>query len=752
MKKTMKKLLLILFTVSASPAWAATYHVATTGTAGDGASCGTAQNWSVGTPANAKTTINGGLGCVGSPGDILYIHSGTYDSGSGFIYILSKHGSSGSPILISRYPSDPEDSVIVTGTSTNIVAINDASYVTVFNIVVECTNLTNGNPNVRGNCVQTYADFGTPNHIILDSLTIKNAGRAAGNYCVPEPTYVCLQHVSSLQGSLDDSQLLNCKIFNGGNSNFDHGIYLTGDRVTMDGCRIYHNAGLALQRYPTASSGWIIKNSEIYENGYSNVDSGGAVWGGGLFMYGGTGDLLYNNLTYGNYGSGIYCVGNEINCSVFNNTVYGNIGSGNAGIRIDPGSSGICSNNLTIDNGGGGITGCSSGGNNRDTGTAASHFINAATGDFRLMMGSSAIDAGANLATSPPCGICTDKVGVTRVVPWDIGAYEFGNVITPPNTPPLEDFVYTTGSALVGAAGGTNWTGPWQDAGCGGSGFTIQTAPADSFSGGNAATSTSTTAACVSRAFTAVGTGSIIWQMRASTTTGYHVAVAQDAAGNESAILAMQTDGHIHSCTTHPTDTDLGPYNANQSYLFEANFDAVGHPFNVRYRINEGTYTAWEPFCVQQASASLVDHFIVLDNDSAAHTFSFDTIGAKSTAVHFSSEPPATVTSGVAFSTTVDVVYSDGLTKHANATDMISIAICTGSPAATLTGTTNLAATAGAATFNLTLTQPAGAVGVTLCATASNLVGDESIPITIPNAITPVTAIPALVRARIRAR
>jgi hypothetical protein len=110
------------------------------------------------------------------------------------------------------------------------------------------------------------------------------------------------------------------------------------------------------------------------------------------------------------------------------------------------------------------------------------------------------------------------------------------------------------------------------------------------------------------------------------------------------------------------------------------------------------------------------------------------------------------VTSGVPFSTTVDVVYSNGVTKHASATDTISIAICTGSPPATLTGTTSLAATAGAATFNLTLTQPAGAVGVTLCASATGLVGDESIPITIPTANPPVTAVPALVRARIRAR
>src|SRR5262245_6876496 len=87
---------------------ATTYHVATTGTPADGASCSTATMWSVATPANAKTTVNGGLSCLVS-GDTLVIHAGTYaekidnDAGSN---IPNGGGTDATRTVIKNFPGD----------------------------------------------------------------------------------------------------------------------------------------------------------------------------------------------------------------------------------------------------------------------------------------------------------------------------------------------------------------------------------------------------------------------------------------------------------------------------------------------------------------------------------------------------------------------------------------------------------------------------------------------------------------------
>src|SRR4030095_1118971 len=280
-------------------------------------------------------------------------------------------------------------------------------------------------------------------------------------------------------------------------------------------------------------------------------------------------------------------------------------------------------NNLLLSNSGGAINNSgvntTIGFNVCDSGctyssTAAAELVTPGS-NFQLKAGAVSIDKGENLGA--PYNV--DILNVSRPQPsggaWDIGAYEStgGGGGPAPNTPPLEDFVYTTGTALAGANGGTNFTGAWTDGGCGGS-FTVQTAPANSFSGGNAATSTSTTQNCASRAFTAVGTGSVIWQMSNTVTTGYSAIDLLDSAGNHNANVALKADGHIHACADYSGDIDLGAYSAGQVNLIEAQFDATNQTMKARYRVNEGTYTAWIAFCAAGAAASLVDHIALFDN------------------------------------------------------------------------------------------------------------------------------------------
>jgi len=62
-------------------------------------------------------------------------------------------------------------------------------------------------------------------------------------------------------------------------------------------------------------------------------------------------------------------------------------------------------------------------GNNVSTGTAAAHFVDAASGNYQLRPGSTAINAGRNVSQY---GVSLDYEGQPRPVgAYDVGAYEF---------------------------------------------------------------------------------------------------------------------------------------------------------------------------------------------------------------------------------------------------------------------------------------------------------------------------------------
>ncbi len=302
-----------------------------------------------------------------------------------------------------------------------------------------------------------------------------------------------------------------------------------------------------------------------------------------------------------------------------------------------PRSSGICRNNLVIGNVGSQIANCAHT-SNIISGTAISHFGNASPSDFHLVTASTARFSGINLTTT--C-CTTDRDGISRpglptTQPWDTGAYQYVTITPPPDTPPLEDFQYVTSVNLGGqnctnnSVNCDNWTGPWIDPGCP-SVFTVEAAPAGSFSGGNAATSQGTTQACTSRTFTAIGTGSIVWQMRKTVNNaGYSQVSLQDTAGAEAIVIALKDDGHIHACADYANDTDLGAYSASTFYMIEANLNVATNVNQYRVKIETGSYSSFINFC-QATASSQVSKFFLFDNTAASHTFSVDSIGRTGT-------------------------------------------------------------------------------------------------------------------------
>src|SRR5262249_28927914 len=112
--------------------------------------------------------------------------------------------------------------------------------------------------------------------------------------------------------------------------------------------------------------------------------------------------LIYNNTIYNNNGQGMDIGGGATNLVAKNNIFYNNSG-GN--ITNNSGSK-VLSNNLTTN----------------------PNFINSYIGDFHLQSGSSAKDAGANLAPT----VVDDFSGVPRPQGccYDIGAYEYVGVVS----------------------------------------------------------------------------------------------------------------------------------------------------------------------------------------------------------------------------------------------------------------------------------------------------------------------------------
>jgi hypothetical protein len=127
-----------------------------------------------------------------------------------------------------------------------------------------------------------------------------------------------------------------------------------------------------------------------------------------------TGATLFNNVIYGTTGSfrGISMDnpdGDSYPRNVFHNTIdvpsaRAVTGSGDIRNNVGPSSTG----NLAMN---------------------AAYFVNSAGRDYHLVSGAAPINAGASV------GIATDKDGAARVAPPDIGAYEFGGVVTPPPPP-----------------------------------------------------------------------------------------------------------------------------------------------------------------------------------------------------------------------------------------------------------------------------------------------------------------------------
>lgn len=563
-----------------------------------------------------------------------------------------------------------------------------------------------------------------------------------------------------------------CGLSNGQTDNgpCGYGLYTSiSNQFLVEGNEFYRNSQYAIHAYDQPNNnGFIIRNNYFHDGAIDRPDRAGDI-----FMYGNS-HVLYNNVFYNiptSFAVGTYQ--GSSNVQLYGNTVYNYV----EGFQLR-GSSQVAKNNLllSITNGAvelnspnGACSGCTAQANLCDSGKASCAFASTPSTEWvststsnlgtflHLKTGAVAIGKGQNLGS--PYNV--DKDNNSRLpTAWDLGAYQFttggGG---PPNTIPVEDFVYAAGTDLDTLGGGTNWTGPWTTvAGCG-SAMIITASMPGTFTAGNAVKSSATSGfACYSRLFTEVGTGIIPWQMRNSVNnSGYRAVELQDVGGTTHAVvIAQKNDGHIHACADYANDTDLGTYNANQTYWMRVELNVSTNMGAYRVSIDNGTFSSWINFC-QTPPSSQVGKMVLVDNPITTHDWWVDSIGAGPTMLAFTTQPPATVTTDVAFAANVSVTYSNGSTPVPGRTDSITLAVCPASPTATLSaasGVTKAAVNGTASWTDLVLSQPAGAVGVTLCATTTTMgiTSATSNPITVNAAAPPLSEIasPPRVQARIR--
>jgi len=357
----------------------------------DAVSCAQAQN--IATP---KQTLNNAVACL-TPGTTLLVRGGTY--AEALLDNIPSGTSWTAPVTIRAYPGEAVMLKPNTGTTWVVHFQNPQAYIVLDGLILDATNVTY-------DCVKiTYSSVPTvvANHIRIMNGEIRNVPSHPGS-TNGQP-----------QGLLDDgsnNEFINLKVHdNGGavgSTNFGHGIYMHGSNSLVDGCDIYNNAAWGLQFYATTGgvNNNIIRNTKIHGNNK------------GLAIASGDGNAAYNNLIYGNVAEGLHLDYGATNTFVYNNTIYQN----GTGILNGSGSSGaVVSDNIAYQTGAA----------YTNTGTATvDHnlfnvdpmFVNAAGGDFRLLVGSPAINAGITIAMVP-----TDIVGVPRPhgIAYCLGAYEF---------------------------------------------------------------------------------------------------------------------------------------------------------------------------------------------------------------------------------------------------------------------------------------------------------------------------------------
>ena len=372
-------------------------------------------------------TIKKGVGFL-SPGDTLYVHSGTYSES-----ILSwktpiPNGKNwNQPITIATYR---EDTVTITPPSGHAffwIQDGQAKYLIIDGFIIDGQKKAKHGLKFSNNSQYIRVQNSEIKNSAESGVIVSICGGCQSPETAPHNTF---------------HEFLNLNVHHNGSSIKDHGFYIETSHNLVENGNFHHNLGNGGKFFHGNLSG--VANYNIARNNvfYDNSTSG--KWSCGLILSSGDGNMAYNNISYGNY-AGLCILHRVTNARLFNNISYEN---DHYGIYVGKPSTNnsYVENNSVYNNSGFGIfVGDKAKNSNvvnniaylnkRDniglknqTGTTSSHnmttdplFMNANAKDFRLKAQSPAIDKGMFINS-----ISDDFTGNSRPhgSNYDIGAYE----------------------------------------------------------------------------------------------------------------------------------------------------------------------------------------------------------------------------------------------------------------------------------------------------------------------------------------
>lgn len=371
-------------------------------------------------------------------GDTVYVMNGTYEQtkypGNPILGINQKHGTEAAPITFTAYH---DQKPLLKSANSNAIAITGSSY-----IVIEGLTLVGANDQIT----LEYAQSQQKND--KNSLTNGN-----GIYASPDSTGVHSDHLVFRDN--------NVSKFSGGGISTKEADYITVENNIVSECgwySLYGTQGISLLgNYNSDNNTSDYKNiirGNITHDNYNYIPwlpAGEITEGNGIMIDNGNVQaykgktLITNNTSYNNGGAGIQ-VFNTNNVDVVNNTTYQNSQhphlAGYGEILINKASNTQVLNNIIYakKDGDSLVVTYSSKETTADhnliyntdqyskTGTnfilgKDPLFVNAANNDFRLKLGSPAIDTGSNAYNSITKNIPLDGDGNGSAV-IDMGAYE----------------------------------------------------------------------------------------------------------------------------------------------------------------------------------------------------------------------------------------------------------------------------------------------------------------------------------------
>ena len=386
---------------------------------------------------------------IAKPGTTIYLRGGLYTSTGGNIQCK---GTANAWITMRNYPGED---VELTGTGKFRFADDGEHYVSAFfKLIGEYVPATNHRRIFLNGVGLSQGSSGDDAHI--ENVKLRQYGQSdrigGGNrlrlinlevFGMPGAMYHCLYNHTSDSiidgGSFHDCEGYGIHLYNG---LAQRELMISQGRKP---CEVENMRDTQPEPLGCGLVNNIIRNVTFYNNGL-----------GGLVIWPGKDNLIYNNVFYDN---GTAFDLKSQNAQVYNNTFYRNT----SGVILrSPAVNAILRNNLFWQPGG--STAHQIWNLNNPAGWVQDHniiegsatpnpplLVNANAQNFHLAAGSPAINAGVAL---PPL-FAQDKDGATRPVPaggaWDIGAYEFGgtapsctkpgNDCTAPSVPPAPGIV-----------------------------------------------------------------------------------------------------------------------------------------------------------------------------------------------------------------------------------------------------------------------------------------------------------------------